>query len=454
MKIAYLSTDLPRRTGMLKSRWSWPVAARQVEVRWTTWDEFDVEGAVWTVPEAHMKRYRPYRVALSTGALAVLVDLRGLNGGDGIGFRAPRSEKLGPTGVLNALKKANVNATGHGFHSSFKDWTPRTDRRAAARVRAGQRRGVEDGGGVRARRPAEGAASRNGGVVELGLSGGLSACQRLTCCRGGACNESRQSRPAGVPTRAAGGSRVRRTWRANGGLARTAEGARVSVADPGSPVPDGSDARVRRTRSKTPGWQPRFGGVGHVAMLLLAAVYVFAVAAVRADGDHRVFVTVALPEVAGRATWAEERDAFAAHLAQAFRLDPSVAGEFSGWILEASTRQALLPDRLASLIMTESSFRKNVRSAMGAVGPGQIRPDLWGAWCGADLADPEENIACAAGILAHYREVCARSTTDAAACALRSYNLGYRNRDNRYYAAAADRYLAKFERYLADLRSI
>ena len=43
---------LARRFGVL-------TAARQAEVRRATWDEFDVEAAVWTVPEAHMKRYRP-----------------------------------------------------------------------------------------------------------------------------------------------------------------------------------------------------------------------------------------------------------------------------------------------------------------------------------------------------------------------------------------------------------
>ena len=35
-------------------------AARQAEVRRATWDEFDFESAVWTGPEAHMKRYRPH----------------------------------------------------------------------------------------------------------------------------------------------------------------------------------------------------------------------------------------------------------------------------------------------------------------------------------------------------------------------------------------------------------
>lgn len=192
-----------------------------------------------------------------------------------------------------------------------------------------------------------------------------------------------------------------------------------------------------------------------LALLALAAACAFAVAstATRTGEERRALLAVPLPERASRATWAEERDAFAAHLARAFRLEPSVAGEFAGWILDASTRQALRPELLASLVMTESSFRKNARSATGAVGPGQVRPDLWGAWCRANLADPAENIDCAASILAHYVEVCAQSTTAAEACALRSYNVGYRNRNNPVYVAAAERYLAKIQRYLANLRN-
>ena len=192
------------------------------------------------------------------------------------------------------------------------------------------------------------------------------------------------------------------------------------------------------------------------AVLILAtAALAFAVAnsLTRVDHERGVSVALPLPHAASRATWAEERNAFAARLVQAFDLERSVAAEFAGWILEASTRQALPPELLASLVMTESSFRKNVRSPMGAVGPGQVHPDLWAAWCGADLTEPEENVHCAAGILAHYVEVCAQSSAVAEACALRSYNVGYRNRNNRYFAAAADRYLAKIQRYLADLES-
>ena len=110
------------RAVQLAIRFGVLTAARQAEVRRATWDEFDVESAVWTVPESHMKRYRPHRVPLATGALAVLDEARGLNGGDDLAFGGPRGEKLGPTAVGNALKKADINATGHGFRSSFKDW--------------------------------------------------------------------------------------------------------------------------------------------------------------------------------------------------------------------------------------------------------------------------------------------------------------------------------------------
>lgn len=213
---------------------------------------------------------------------------------------------------------------------------------------------------------------------------------------------------------------------------------------------------VRRTKSKTPGRRSRYVGARRAALVLTVAACAFIIAgiATRADHEGRVYVALTLPYAADRATWAEERDAFAARLAQAFDLERPVAGDFAGWILEASTRQALSPDFLASVIMTESSFRKNVRSAMGAVGPGQVRPDLWDAWCGANLADPGENIDCAAGILARYVELCAQSSADAEACALRSYNVGYGNRNNRYFVEATDRYLAKIQRYLADLESI
>ena len=109
------------RVVQLAIRFGVLTAARQGEVRRAAWDEFDLGSAVWTVPAAHMKRGREHRVPLSTGALAVLDEARGLSGG-GLVFRGPGGGELGRSTVPKALGKAEIRATAHGFRSSFKDW--------------------------------------------------------------------------------------------------------------------------------------------------------------------------------------------------------------------------------------------------------------------------------------------------------------------------------------------
>ena len=136
-----------------------------------------------------------------------------------------------------------------------------------------------------------------------------------------------------------------------------------------------------------------------------------------------------------------EVDRFGGQVSHAFGINQNVATEFADWILEASERQNLSPELIASLVITESSFRKNVRSNVGAVGPAQVRPDYWGNFCGADdLDDPEQNIYCGAQILSHLLERCGGDQN----CALAAYNVGpYANRAN-----AAQRYVNKIDRYL------
>ena len=193
-------------------------------------------------------------------------------------------------------------------------------------------------------------------------------------------------------------------------------------------------------------------------LLALTGVAVLSCALVaRGDADngkHRL-IPVAIPEArATKMHWHEERGAFAQRLVRGYGLSPVAASEFAGWLLEAAVRQQLQPELLASLVMAESSFRKHVRSPMGATGPAQVRADLWHSFCGGGLDDPEQNIYCGAQILAHYKDACARrgAMPDAAeTCALRSYNVGYRNRNNEYFLEAAARYVAKIDRYLNPL---
>lgn len=205
-------------------------------------------------------------------------------------------------------------------------------------------------------------------------------------------------------------------------------------------------------------------GIGQIPRLVdgatrigvLAALAALAVpSSLFARDDGRTEIYLDLPDPAyDRPTWTEERATFGVRLSEGYGLDDDLAEEFAGWILEASTRQDLEPELLASLVMTESSFRKEARSSMGAMGPAQVQPLLWNEFCSVDLANPEENLYCGAQILAYFEQRCSVVTPtpeDAQACALRSYNVGYRNRNNVYFMPAANRYVAKINRHLAPL---
>ena len=141
--------------------------------------------------------------------------------------------------------------------------------------------------------------------------------------------------------------------------------------------------------------------------------------------------------------WVQETRAFAGRLHRGFGIRRDTALEFSEWILEASERQGFRPELIASLVLTESSFRKGVRSHVGAIGPAQVRPQFWRRFCGsADLSDPAENIYCGAQVLALYRDRCGDTV-----CALRAYNVGPKSRR----AGAAARYVAKIDHRLSQL---
>ncbi|WP_371128222.1 tyrosine-type recombinase/integrase [Sphingomonas sp. YR710] len=66
---------------------------RPGELRQAEWTEFDISGAIWSLPPEKMKMRRPHRVPLSRQVLAMLEELRPLTG-DGRflfpSFRSPR----------------------------------------------------------------------------------------------------------------------------------------------------------------------------------------------------------------------------------------------------------------------------------------------------------------------------------------------------------------------------
>ena len=96
-------------------------AARQAEIRRATPDQFDLEEAVWTLPAASMKMSRVHRVPLSRQAVVVVRAALARNGSAYL-FHGRDGGKLGTAAIAQALRRADIDATPHGFRSSFKDW--------------------------------------------------------------------------------------------------------------------------------------------------------------------------------------------------------------------------------------------------------------------------------------------------------------------------------------------
>ncbi|MEZ5559806.1 MAG: transglycosylase SLT domain-containing protein [Pseudomonadales bacterium] len=183
------------------------------------------------------------------------------------------------------------------------------------------------------------------------------------------------------------------------------------------------------------------------ACLLLAAVLATLAVSnvISPQGYQRI--AFAIPAAShSNLPWQVEVEDFGTKVSRAFGVQPGTAEEFASWILEASRRQQIDPDLLASLVHTESTFRKDAVSHVGAVGPAQVRPSYWSKFCGSsNLEDPAENIYCGAQVLSHFKERCGDES-----CALKAYNVGMAGRRSR--ADSAFRYLTKIDRAREQLR--
>ncbi len=158
--------------------------------------------------------------------------------------------------------------------------------------------------------------------------------------------------------------------------------------------------------------------------------------------DEVVVADFALPAAPPSLAWHDEVSEFANRMQLVFGVRAEVAQEFSAWILEASRRQDLQPELIASMVFTESSFRKQAVSHVGALGPAQVRP-YWQSFCATpNLHDPAENIYCGAQILSHFRDTCGNET-----CALKAYNLGPRGMQQERFASAGVRYVTRVGGY-------
>lgn len=104
---------------------------RPGELRLAEWPEFDLEGAVWTIPAARTKMRREHKVPLPRQAVAILTDLHAITGrgrlafpGYGMGSRAGRPVAPRPisentlNGALRRMGYSQDEMTAHGFRAS------------------------------------------------------------------------------------------------------------------------------------------------------------------------------------------------------------------------------------------------------------------------------------------------------------------------------------------------
>lgn len=95
-------------------------AARTGEVIGATWDEIDLDKALWTVPADRMKAAREHRVPLSPRAVEILETVKAL--GTETVFSGPSGEPLSSMAMAMLLRRMGQDATVHGFRSAFRDW--------------------------------------------------------------------------------------------------------------------------------------------------------------------------------------------------------------------------------------------------------------------------------------------------------------------------------------------
>ena len=111
-------------------------ACRLGEARLAVWGEFDLANAVWDVPVERMKAGKSHRVTLSDRAIEILnaMAARKSNHSDYIFPGMKPHRPVSDMAITMLYRRLEVDATTHGFRSSFRDWVAETrpeDRDAA-----------------------------------------------------------------------------------------------------------------------------------------------------------------------------------------------------------------------------------------------------------------------------------------------------------------------------------
>lgn len=101
-------------------------AARTTEVRKSRWSEIDLEAKLWIIPASRMKGDKEHRVPLTEAAISALPSRGSAQGGDLVFPHQLNGTTLSENAMSAVLKRMGVDATVHGFRSSFSDWAAET----------------------------------------------------------------------------------------------------------------------------------------------------------------------------------------------------------------------------------------------------------------------------------------------------------------------------------------
>jgi integrase len=107
--IAYRAAEMVVLTGL-----------RRDEVREASWQEFDLERGMWTIPASRMKTRKQHVVPLSSAALAVLTQMAAIRQNQWVfpGLHGPLHEGA----ILRAVQEVRAEITLHGFRATMWEW--------------------------------------------------------------------------------------------------------------------------------------------------------------------------------------------------------------------------------------------------------------------------------------------------------------------------------------------
>ena len=105
-------------------------ATRSGETRGADWSEIDLVSAIWSIPKERMKARSAHKIPLSTRAIEILEEARRVTPKSELIFEAFKPGRpLSDMTFTKLLRDLQIDATAHGFRTSFKVW-------AAERARA------------------------------------------------------------------------------------------------------------------------------------------------------------------------------------------------------------------------------------------------------------------------------------------------------------------------------